>query len=144
MMWNLPYVSDRFLTSSFSPMPFHFFSPRPPFLILFQLLLSLFQMALLINFSVLLLPSLHTHTFGTFTEQHSICSLVSVSVKETLDLIRDLSLAFLKLILFFGFKLKWLVFAVSLFTKGNWIPQNFRVIIPNLSQAILRERKQNF
>ena len=66
-------------------MPFHFFSPRP-FLILFQLLLSLFPVALLINFSVLLLPSLHTHTFGTFTEQHSICSLVSVSVKETLDL----------------------------------------------------------
>lgn len=142
MMWHLPHVSDRFLTCRFSPMPFHFFSPRPPFLILFQLLLSLFPMALLINFSVLLLPSLHTHTFGTFTEQQYLQFGLS-ECKGNFRLIRDLSLAFLKIILFFGFKLKWLVFAVSLFTKGNWIPQNFSDY-PQFKPGYLERKKAEF
>lgn len=138
-------------------MPFHFLLHRPPIPILFFHLLLWFPRALLINFSVLLFPALCTLilTSGTWTEQHSICSLASGSVKKTVEWIMSwkpkgkmtwkgfftrLSMASLKLILFFGPKLKqW--FLMCLCSQREISNLSFRVIAPSSSQASLREWK---
>lgn len=87
-------------------------------------------MALLINFSVLLLPSFaHSH-FLDIKGTTEYLQFGLMECKENFRLIRDiLGMAFLKLSLFFGTKLKWLVFDVSLFLKGKWDALKFWKVI---------------